>query len=99
FVCSFLVIICIFFFFQAEDGIRARNVTGVQTCALPISALAYSASYSHPGSIPASAAKIGNFALSSCIIGPICAVGYFSAMAWTKVPVAAAGEDCDVEIW
>src|SRR5438067_10245895 len=24
------------FVFQAEDGIRARNVTGVQTCALPI---------------------------------------------------------------
>src|SRR5437868_7921993 len=29
---------CFFFFFQAEDGIRDRNVTGVQTCALPISA-------------------------------------------------------------
>src|SRR5699024_11793973 len=28
---------CFFFFFQAEDGIRDRNVTGVQTCALPIS--------------------------------------------------------------
>src|SRR5438067_4596648 len=27
----------LFFFFQAEDGIRYRNVTGVQTCALPIS--------------------------------------------------------------
>src|SRR5699024_11269790 len=27
----------IIFFFQAEDGIRDRNVTGVQTCALPIS--------------------------------------------------------------
>src|SRR5699024_9864638 len=26
----------IVFFFQAEDGIRDRNVTGVQTCALPI---------------------------------------------------------------
>src|SRR5699024_11247674 len=26
-----------FFFLQAEDGIRDRNVTGVQTCALPIS--------------------------------------------------------------
>src|SRR5882672_1930063 len=26
-----------FFFFQAEDGIRAHCVTGVQTCALPIS--------------------------------------------------------------
>src|SRR5207249_8176442 len=27
----------VYFFFQAEDGIRDRNVTGVQTCALPIS--------------------------------------------------------------
>src|SRR2546422_3755982 len=27
-----------FFFFQAEDGIRDVAVTGVQTCALPISA-------------------------------------------------------------
>src|SRR5699024_12057429 len=30
------VILYLFFFFQAEDGIRDRNVTGVQTCALPI---------------------------------------------------------------
>ena len=29
------VVLC-FFFFQAEDGIRDRLVTGVQTCALPI---------------------------------------------------------------
>src|SRR3989449_10963396 len=29
---------CCFFFFQAEDGIRDVAVTGVQTCALPISA-------------------------------------------------------------
>src|SRR3989442_12042507 len=28
-----------FFFFQAEDGIRDADVTGVQTCALPISSL------------------------------------------------------------
>src|SRR2546427_1505645 len=28
-----------FFFFQAEDGIRDLTVTGVQTCALPISSL------------------------------------------------------------
>src|SRR6267143_4035963 len=27
----------VFFFFQAEDGIRDGTVTGVQTCALPIS--------------------------------------------------------------
>src|SRR6266511_2107332 len=30
--------IFLFFFFQAEDGIRDFHVTGVQTCALPISA-------------------------------------------------------------
>src|SRR5256886_9317927 len=28
-----------FFFFQAEDGIRDLTVTGVQTCALPISGI------------------------------------------------------------
>src|SRR5207249_9159847 len=31
-----LINMAILFFFQAEDGIRGRNVTGVQTCALPI---------------------------------------------------------------
>src|SRR5438876_8888736 len=31
--CAYL---CLFFFFQAEDGIRDGRVTGVQTCALPI---------------------------------------------------------------
>src|SRR5215203_6539545 len=33
--CTFSLLCC--FFFQAEDGIRAIGVTGVQTCALPIS--------------------------------------------------------------
>src|SRR5690606_39282074 len=33
----------VFFFFQAEDGIRDFHVTGVQTCALPISYAAASA--------------------------------------------------------
>src|SRR5205807_4076378 len=36
---SFSFIVNIFFFFQAEDGIRDYKVTGVQTCALPILAL------------------------------------------------------------
>src|SRR5262249_61065150 len=30
------IAIFLFFFFQAEDGIRDWSVTGVQTCALPI---------------------------------------------------------------
>src|SRR5699024_2054875 len=34
-VLTYCIVVC--FFFQAEDGIRDRNVTGVQTCALPIS--------------------------------------------------------------
>src|SRR2546430_5959114 len=32
-----MFVFCFFFFFQAEDGIRDLTVTGVQTCALPIS--------------------------------------------------------------
>src|SRR5205823_8406948 len=32
-----LLSVVLFFFFQAEDGIRDKLVTGVQTCALPIS--------------------------------------------------------------
>src|SRR2546425_5018582 len=40
-----------FFFFQAEDGIRDKLVTGVQTCALPICTNANSPS--RPGAIPA----------------------------------------------
>src|SRR2546430_12493659 len=34
-----MLIVIFFFFFQAEDGIRDLTVTGVQTCALPISRL------------------------------------------------------------
>src|SRR5256885_5354937 len=38
FVCTYVL-----FFFQAEDGIRDYKVTGVQTCALPISKTALAA--------------------------------------------------------
>src|SRR5699024_11556333 len=34
------------FLFQAEDRIRDRNVTGVQTCALPISVVGHHTSFS-----------------------------------------------------
>src|SRR2546430_9178197 len=39
FLHSVLFCLVFFFFFQAEDGIRDLTVTGVQTCALPISPL------------------------------------------------------------
>src|SRR5437763_7039293 len=42
FFLFFIFVVCFvfffFFFFQAEDGIRDTSMTGVQTCALPISA-------------------------------------------------------------
>src|SRR5205823_12204568 len=54
------------FFFQAEDGIRAKLVTGVQTCALPISAggpgrtiaTVEPRSSTLPGAVPASPSEI-----------------------------------------
>src|SRR5256886_15919044 len=36
-----MIILVLFFFFQAEDGIRDLTVTGVQTCALPIFIMNY----------------------------------------------------------
>src|SRR5260370_4278955 len=39
----------LFFFFQAEDGIRDSSVTGVQTCALPIYDRAFAAHLTGPG--------------------------------------------------
>src|SRR5215210_8774960 len=38
-----MCMLLVFFFFQAEDGIRDTSVTGVQTCALPISPAALAA--------------------------------------------------------
>src|SRR5204863_5392833 len=38
-----------FFFFQAEDGIRDLYVTGVQTCALPISRILEPVAIFQPG--------------------------------------------------
>src|SRR5205823_9671085 len=37
----FLLLVSFSFFFQAEDGIRDKLVTGVQTCALPISMMSF----------------------------------------------------------
>src|SRR5688572_31489243 len=50
----FLFFVFFFFFFQAEDGIRDLTVTGVQMCALPISADSYEAKASLGGSFVSS---------------------------------------------
>src|SRR2546430_17619613 len=74
----------IFFFFQAEDGIRDLTVTGVQTCALPIllcqpNCCSKSASFRRP--LPTSTAaapiartltKVQSATNSSCITSTPC---------------------------
>src|SRR5262249_59121371 len=51
-----------FFFFQAEDGIRDWSVTGVQTCALPISS----------SSRPMRAVMTGAWMLEQLRLWPVC---------------------------
>src|SRR5256886_7153679 len=56
-----VVILCIcvfFFFFQAEDGIRDLTVTGVQTCALPISRRDFSHDTARPFSAAATSRTV-----------------------------------------
>src|SRR5947208_11111023 len=63
-------IILIFFFFQAEDGIRDDLVTGVQTCALPIYTSALSAAPSKPaGSTPLQAVRLRDVTLHYVALG------------------------------
>src|SRR2546430_10304440 len=61
---SIVISLLLFFFFQAEDGIRDLTVTGVQTCALPIclftpSATILTESMSSPESVSSRTAIFG----------------------------------------
>src|SRR3712207_7000849 len=65
-LCSILFYcIFIFFFFQAEDGIRDIGVTGVQTCALPISGHP-AAAFHRRSNVSASAASRSEKPCSAC---------------------------------
>src|SRR5699024_12686422 len=75
-----------FFFFQAEDGIRDRNVTGVQTCALPICLL--------PCCIWSSAFVLGFF---SCMLSLFCMCGRSSEVSsclFTRSEERRVGKEC-----
>src|SRR6267378_5660121 len=67
-----------FFFFQAEDGIRDLYVTGVQTCALPIS--------SSPRCLPSNAA--------SRPIGPAPVISTRCGGASTRSEERRVGKEC-----
>src|SRR5699024_11461453 len=57
-----LALLC--FVFQAEDGIRDRNVTGVQTCALPIFQIGVPMGFEH-------IAVCGAMIVSTRIVSPL----------------------------
>src|SRR5437868_12063458 len=74
------------FFFQAEDGIRDRNVTGVQTCALPICA-----PKKPPCAKPCSAGARTSPSISSCSpTGARPAKTSTSPTRWQRRPRAAS---------
>src|SRR2546425_10842061 len=64
------VVVLIFFFFQAEDGIRDKLVTGVQTCALPISRRGAPAQAPPAGSAPSRDAGQPHAAPPAAAAGP-----------------------------
>src|SRR5690606_39756168 len=57
---------CEGFFFQAEDGIRDFHVTGVQTCALPISPSGSPPPGTHPRARSRSALPNGKWCRGAC---------------------------------
>src|SRR2546430_9927975 len=58
----------IFFFFQAEDGIRYLTVTGVQTCALPIYSVVASGIFVVPAAMAAAVGTYAPLAVIACAV-------------------------------
>src|SRR5207244_5361817 len=71
--------VTLFFFFQAEDGIRDDLVTGVQTCALPI---CHSPAAGHPS--PAEEAPPPGRAWNRCQMNGSSVLGCFPWIAMRK---------------
>src|SRR5699024_7240694 len=73
-----------YFFFQAEDGIRDRNVTGVQTCALPICCLVTRLAVARilrPGSALVVTVRAGAIPRSGAVLRSCGGLGRLSAQA------------------
>src|SRR5256885_15868873 len=87
----------LFFFFQAEDGIRDYKVTGVQTCALPISGLTLGLVLPGRGTGPGGAAA-GPLVMPFVRIAPdntvtlICKHLEAGQGVWTGLPAIVAEE-------
>src|SRR5207247_7841668 len=92
-----------FFFFQAEDGIRDPLVTGVQTCALPISC-ASRAGQSRRSS-PSGRARGGSSTLGSrpaatrVSSSPPPARRTTSLRSWRQIGRASCRKECMCRLW
>src|SRR5437762_5295190 len=80
--------VILFFFFQAEDGIRYTSVTGVQTCALPIYEV-----WQHNSPMPHSRRASGTIHASLQERGKL--PGSICALAWQSIVQHAA----DTALW
>src|SRR3989441_7258480 len=83
--------IFLFFFFQAEDGIRDKLVTGVQTCALPI--LTYTAGSN--GTLTGSSPQTVDYNASGTLVTALPNTGYHFT-GWSDGSTAAARTDSNV---
>src|SRR5258708_17085489 len=83
---------CFFFFFQAEDGIRDDLVTGVQTCALPISM------YVGTHQIAAGTLTVGGFFSYTLLLGFLVAPIMQIVSIGTQLTEALAGLERTQEI-
>src|SRR6266487_6392418 len=89
-----------FFFFQAEDGIRDGRVTGVQTCALPISGpllhrtIVLTAQSYAPGALP-SPATVGAVPAMICRLSGLRATPECPGMVEWFVPGTEPARTCD----
>src|SRR5215217_8501399 len=82
----------VFFFFQAEDGIRDIGVTGVQTCALPISSgSSCRATASWPQTESARTARSGPETRSGCWSSSVS----FSEDVRAELAAIAPARECD----
>src|SRR5690348_18119729 len=88
------------FFFQAEDGIRDGRVTGVQTCALPISAFHFFGPAERPAKITGVHASFPVFIrvayvwlVIATVLG-ICAAYLDHANGWVRSEERRVGKEC-----
>src|SRR5436305_10827633 len=88
-----LVVVRVVFFFQAEDGIRDADVTGVQTCALPISTT--HAPVSVAMSIKPSAVIDIATLTGACVV----ALGFVRSGLFAKIGRASCRERCGARGW